>query len=155
MTAFLYPSCLWQGVTACAIRFSKTISKPSTLYYLAFWISWRSIENMGTWKVVFCFYGDSFAFFSREPRAVYPLNPFEKCSMWEDDEAYQVNKAINLELTCFAIPTTLFLSSRILSFKSKSTQSPPFSCCWYAAQTIHQSCKEAPVRNLHILICCV
>lgn len=46
--------------------------------------------------------------------------------MEEYDEVYQVDKAINLLVACFAIPKILFLSLVEYSSSSASPPSPPY-----------------------------
>lgn len=80
-----------------------------------------------TREIMFCFYGDSFAFFPNRPGPLmgfYPLNLLEKRSVQEYDEAYQVDKAINLGVACFAISTILFLSLVVYPPFSTSLPSP-------------------------------
>lgn len=86
MTAFLYPSCLWQSVTSLLLTIRSTVSFQNPALFVTWPFEFHGEEPRiwATWKTMFCFYGDSFAFFPNSPGLLmgfYPLNSLEKCSV--------------------------------------------------------------------------
>lgn len=63
MNVFLYPSCLWEGVTSLlTVRFIS-FRNPAPFVIWHFEFHREGPRIWATWKIMFCFHGESFAFF--------------------------------------------------------------------------------------------